>query len=112
QAYPIHREADSLNGGAIDWAGGDGPTLRPAQLYAALRQRDPGVVLQMNHPRGKGGSLTQLKIDTATGVTHELPSAFRLDPAPDATDADTRLFSNDFDAIEVHNGLTASTAVM
>jgi hypothetical protein len=111
QAYPVVR-SDTPNGGAFDWAGGDGPTLRLGQLYDGLRATFPGVVTQMNHPRGSMGSLTQLKVDTATGASHELPSAFRMDPAPDATADDTKIFSHNFDVIEVMNGPSANLSVM
>lgn len=111
QAYPMVRR-DTPNGGAFDWAGGPGPSLRLDQLYAGVRAEHPNVVLQLNHPRGFGGSLTQLQVDTATGASHADPAKFRLESHPEATAADTRLFSNDFDAIEVMNGTAASFAVL
>ncbi len=106
QAYPV------VKGDAFDWAGGDGPTLRLDELYAGLKTAFPGVVLQMNHPRGSGGSLTRLKVDTATSATHEKPETFRMVPNPAATAADTKLLSNAFDAIEVQNGITPNLGVM
>jgi hypothetical protein len=111
QAYPLVVR-DTNNGGAFDWAGGAGPTLRLDQIYAGIRAEHPGVVLQMNHPRGSGGSITQLKVDTATGASHALPSAFRMEPNPAATATDTALLSNDFDAMEVMNGTSVNLAVM
>jgi hypothetical protein len=111
QAYPVVR-TDTPNGGAFDWAGGDGPTLRLGQLYDGLRAAFPGVVVQMNHPRGTMGSLTQLKVDTATGASHEDPAAFRMEPAPDATANDTKIFSHAFDVIEAMNGPGVNLAVM
>jgi hypothetical protein len=110
-AYPMVR-GDLPNGGAFDWAGGDGPTLRLSQLYAGLRAQNPGVVLQLNHPRGTGGSLTHLQVDTATGASHADPATFRMEAAPDATPNDTKLFSSDFDAIEIQNGLIAGAALL
>ncbi|MEW5740405.1 MAG: CehA/McbA family metallohydrolase [Myxococcota bacterium] len=110
--WPIEKKA-GLTGGAFDWAGGDGATLRLDQLYVGLRERDPDVVIQMNHPRGTpGGALTQLKLDTATGATHADPSAFRQEPHPQATASDTKLFSTDFDAFEVLNGMSPNYAVL
>ncbi len=100
-------------GDAFDWAGGDGATLRLDQLYVGLRERDPGALIQMNHPRGSpGGALTMMRIDTATGATHADPATFRQEPHPAATANDTKLFSPDFDAIEVMNGTAVSTAAM
>ncbi len=110
QAYPLSR-GTSPNGSAPDWAGGDGPTLRLDELYAAVRSAYPNVVLQMNHPRSGDGSLTQLKVDTATGASHELPETFRMSPHPAATANDTHLLAKDFDAIEVQNGSTPQYAV-
>ncbi len=111
QAYPVVK-GDGFTNGAFDWAGGDGPTLRLDQLYAGLKSAFPGVVVQMNHPRGSGGSLTRLKVDTATGATHEKPETFRMDPHPSATAGDTKLLSNAFDAIEVQNGVSPNFGVM
>lgn len=110
--YPIEKQV-GITGGAFDWAGGDGDTLRLDQLYAGLRERDPGAMIQMNHPRGSpGGALTQVKVDTATGATHADPAAFRQAPHPQATPGDTKLFSTDFDAFEVINGVGPNYAVL
>ncbi len=88
----------------FDWAGGDGPTLRLNQSQPALRQTYPGVVLQLNRPRGLRGVLTQFEIDTARGTSSADPAVFRMDPNPAATATDTGLFSFDFDALEVMSG--------
>jgi hypothetical protein len=112
QAYPSTMAPGPI-GGAVDWAGGDGPTLRLDQLYAALRTANPGVILQMNHPRGAiGGTLTQIQIDTDTGATHADPATFRQQPAAGASASDTKLFSLDFDAMELQNGVGARYDVM
>ncbi len=108
-AWPLLRSA-TPNGGAFDWAGGAGPSLRLSQIYEGLRAASPDVAIQMNHPRS--GALSQLKVDTATGATHALPESFRVTPAPGATASDTKLFSPDFDGIEVMNGPSASYAVL
>lgn len=44
-------------GGAFDWAGGTGPTLRLDQVYAGLREEHPEAVIQAalagaGRPRG------------------------------------------------------------
>ncbi len=112
QIYPATLK-DGPTGGAFDWAGGDGPTLRLDQLYQGLRDANPGVVVQMNHPRGKGGGeLTQIQIDTDTGATHADPATFRQAPAPGATAMDSKLFSLNFDAMELQNGIGARYDVM
>lgn len=110
--FPLIRE-DLPSGGAFDWAGGDGPTLRLDQMYAGIRETYPGALIQMNHPRGSpAGSLTMVKIDTLTGATHTLPGVLRQEPHPMATPQDTRLFSPEFDAFEVMNGASASYSVL
>ncbi len=111
QVYPVTRGA-TPNGDAFDWAGGDGATLRLDQLYAGLRTKYPGAVVQLNHARGSLGSLTQLKVDTTTGASHADPKQFRMDPNPAATANDTKLMSEDFDAMEVQNGGTPSLTLM
>jgi hypothetical protein len=110
--FPVTRR-DSPSGGPFDWAGGDGPTLRLDQMYAGIRAQDPDVLIQMNHPRGSpGGSLTMVKIDTLTSATHTLPATLRQEPHPQATASDTKLFSPEFDAFEVMNGVSASYPVL
>ncbi len=110
-AYPLTREA-LPNGGAFDWAGGDGPSLRLPQLFGGLREKYPGAIIQLNHPRGFGGALTQLRVDTATGASHANPADFRMEADPTATATNTKLFSEDFDAIEVQNGLQPNRAYL
>jgi hypothetical protein len=113
-AYPVQRKSDLPNGGAFDHAGGeDGPTLRLSQLFDGLRDDHPGVVVQLNHPRGSsGGVLSQLRVDTASLRSHGIPSEYNMMPDPAATPDDTKLFSATFDVIETANGPTASFAVL
>lgn len=111
--FPLKRNPDVPNGGAFDHAGGeDGAALRGSQLFSGIKAEHPGAVVQLNHPRGGSGVLSQLKVDTATLATHADPAAFGMDPAPDATPNDTRLFGDGFDAIESANGLGPSNAVL
>jgi hypothetical protein len=109
--FPITR-SDTPNGGAFDWGGGAGPTLRLDQAYSGLRSTYAGAVVGLNHARGTLGSLTQLKADTTTGATHADPKEFRMDPNPAATANDTKLMSEDFDVFEVENGAQPSMELM
>ena len=110
--FPLVRR-DSVNGGAFDWAGGDGPSLRLGQMYAGIRESYPDAVIQMNHPRGSpGGALTMMKIDSETAVTHADPASFRQEPSPEATALDTKLYDNNYDALEVMNGTSPNPAVL
>ncbi len=111
--FPVQRNPAIPNGGAFDHAGGeDGPTLRMPQLFAGLKEAQPGSVVQLNHPRGGMGVLTMLKVDTATLRTHGVPENYNMAPAPDATADDTRLFGDGFDAVESANGPNPSFAVL
>ncbi|MCI0571269.1 MAG: CehA/McbA family metallohydrolase, partial [Myxococcaceae bacterium] len=109
-AFPFpHR--DTPTGGAYDWFEG-GFAQRLSQLFPGLRAVAPGVVVQLNHPRGLLGALSLLRVDTLTSASHADPAALRMAPAPDATPADTRLFSDDYDAFEVALGFTPSFALL
>jgi hypothetical protein len=103
-AVNLSRDATKGNGGAYDHAGGEGSTPRLGDLFAGLKAAFPGAFVQINHARGSSGALTLLQVDTATLASHAAPADFRMDPAPDATASNTRLFSDAFDGMEVANG--------
>lgn len=104
-AFPFEPEPQDLNGGAVDWGGGDGPSLTPAQLFAAARDRAGPAdrVVQVNHPRGTLGYFSAIGLDTATGATTTDPALFRM-PEDGVRPGDTGLFSPDFTAMEIFNG--------
>jgi hypothetical protein len=111
--FPLRRNPDLPNGGAFDHAGGeDGPSLRMPQIFSGIKAEHPGAVVQLNHPRGGSGVLSQLRVDTATLATHADPAAFGMAPAADATANDTKLFGDGFDAIESANGTGPSNAIL
>lgn len=109
-AFPVVHDG-TWSGGAFDWMGGLGPTLRPPQIWAGIHAQWPGSVIQFNHPRGNHGLLTNLKVDTLTSASHSDPLRDRMDPAPDATSTDTKLFATTFDVLEVVNGTGPNYAV-
>lgn len=111
-AVNLSRDPTKGNGGAFDHAGGEGPTLRLTELFPAIKAAFPGAFIQINHPRGASGALTQLKVDTATLATHADPSDFRMAAAPDATATNTRLLGDGFDGMEVANGGNVNFAVV
>lgn len=111
-ALNLTRDPSKPNGGAFDHAGGEGPTLRLSELFPGLKAAFPGAFVQLNHPRGGGGSLSQLKVDTATLATHADPAAFRMAPAPDATASNTKLLGDAFDGVEVANGSSPQLEVV
>ncbi len=110
-AFPLEVRSGP-NGGAFDWAGGEEPTLRMKELYAGIRESYPGALVQMNHPRGTMGTLTRLKVDTATGASHADPLPLRMAAHPEATPDNARLYSDDFDLFEVQNGTVASNTLL
>lgn len=111
-AFPLTRN-DTPTGGSFDWANAEGPSLRLGQLFAGLRERFPEAIIQLNHSRHTGaGALSDLRVDTATGASHADPARFRMEPAPDATPTDTKLFSSDFDVFEVANGPSPKASVL
>lgn len=112
-AFPLTRDDSVPNGGAFDHAGGeDGPTLRMPQVFAGIKEKWPLATVQLNHPRSSGGSLTLLKVDTATLASKGNPADYNMAADPTATANDTKLFGDGFDIVEVANGPTASWAVM
>ncbi len=90
------------NGGALDWAGGEGPTLSVSELFAEGRRLGARTV-QVNHARGSLGGFTALLVDTDTLATHQDPALLRMSPQPGATANDTRLISSNFDSFELLN---------
>jgi hypothetical protein len=101
--FPLPLDANNrTNGGALDWAGGDGPTLSVAEIFAAGRRLGARTV-QVNHARGSLGGFSALRVDTDTLATHVDPATLRMAPQPGATADDTKLLSDDFDAFEILN---------
>lgn len=102
-AFPLAIDAtDPVSRGAIDWAGGDGPTLTVGEIFAEARRKGARTV-QVNHPRGTLGGFTFLKVDTDSMATHADPALLRMPAQPGATPDDTKLLTTDFDTIEVLN---------
>jgi hypothetical protein len=90
------------NGGALDWAGGEGATLSVGEIFAEGRRLGARTI-QVNHARGSLGGFTALQVDTDTMATHLNPALLRMSPQPGATANDTKLISTDFDALELLN---------
>lgn len=99
--FPFPHDASQLNGGALDWAGGTGPTFTLGQLFHAARQQGAQTI-QFNHPRGSLGGFSYLRVDMDTLATHSAALDFRM--APDRTSTtDTGLMGSDFNALELLN---------
>jgi hypothetical protein len=104
-AFPMVVDPASRNGGAFDWAGGAGPGATPAEIFAALRSQPGEQVVQINHPE-ESGTIGALRADPLRGITLASAAQFRL-PATEAdpVTGDTGLWSDDFTAMEIMNGL-------
>ena len=112
-AFPLVRNPGLPNGGAFDHAGGeDEATFRMPQFFSGVKATWPGAVVQLNHPRGGSGVLTQLKVDTATLQSHGDPADFNMAADPAATVDDTRLMGDGFDIVESANGPSPSFGIL
>lgn len=100
--FPLARVDTDLIGGALDWAGPDGPTLTVKDIFAAGRRMGARTV-HFNHPRGSLGGLTFTLADTDTFATHVDPVALGMAAQPDATAGDTKVLGTDFNAMELLN---------
>ncbi|MBM4378626.1 MAG: CehA/McbA family metallohydrolase, partial [Deltaproteobacteria bacterium] len=100
--FPLTRDPASLSGGALDWAGGRGPTLNPRQVFESGRALGAKTV-HLNHPRGTLGAFTHMKVDTDTLATHADPRDFNMAEPPGWSAEDSLLFDGTFNAIEVLN---------
>lgn len=101
--FPLQIDArNPVNAGAIDWANADGLSLSPARIFDEGRRLGARTI-QVNHPRGSLGGFTALGVDTDTLATHADPSLLFIEPMPGATSADSKLFSQAFNALELLN---------
>ena len=113
--WPLRVDPLSPNGGALDWAGGEmALDLSPGEIFDGLRALGAQVV-QINHPRSPPGAFSsfQQNFDRA-GLTLRLRRAHVLRRQVDGSRLRRRcsglpdgapLFSDQFDSLEVYNGL-------
>ncbi|HWN68671.1 MAG TPA: CehA/McbA family metallohydrolase, partial [Haliangium sp.] len=108
-AWPIEPD-DSPNHGAIDWARGTGGfSMIPAEIFAAMRGRGADVV-QINHPRSSAGRSDFQAFFDRAGLGFDLEArqiVTALGPVPNSwlRLPAVSLWSDDFDALEVWNGM-------
>ncbi|MBM4346467.1 MAG: CehA/McbA family metallohydrolase, partial [Deltaproteobacteria bacterium] len=101
--FPMPVKAGDVNGGAPDWGNGEKAGMTPAHIAQALGAPDPARVAQINHP--DGGYWKVIELDALTGVTLADPTKFRMPPVvADPKTGDTKLFTNQFTAVEILNG--------
>ena len=107
-AFPLVRDPESRNGGAVDWAGGPGYSLKPDAIFDALHAFPGEQVVQVNH--ANSGYFFATKVDAATSMTFANPAPFRMEPTPpDPVTGDTGLWSDKFTAMELYNGFSQSS---
>lgn len=102
--FPLVYDPDDLTGGARDWGKGTGNGMSPAEIFAALASDEGEQVVQVNHPENGYFLLTQW--DPLTDATYADPAGFRIDGEADPVTGDTGLWSMDFTALEILNGLS------
>lgn len=90
--YPMQRDIARAGAGAVPWFG-----LSPTEIFAALRARGTGVMVQVNHPNS--GYFSSVQFDAATETAQRDPTAVGLPPG-------TQLVDMNFDVLEVWNGYT------
>ena len=104
--FPLERDPDSVNGGALDWGNGEELSLTPAELFDWIDEHSGEQVIQINHP-DRLGMITGLQADVLTGETWVDPARIRL--PSDSVNEDTGesgLWSDGFTAMEILNGKT------
>jgi hypothetical protein len=108
-AWPLVPDG-SPNQGAIDWArGAGGYAMLPGEIFAALRGRGADVV-QINHPRASDARGDFQSFFDRAGLEFDLDArevVATMGPVPNEwlRLPDASLWSDDFDALEVWNGL-------
>ena len=108
----------SINGGTVDWAGGDdGQSIPPPQLMQSYRDKGAQLI-QVSHPRATGAFTFQqhfdrvgLKFDFGRGVAEGVDDAMPLPRAMLRLPADGALFTPEFEAIEIYNGFVLAPDV-
>jgi len=110
-AYPLVRDPNMANGGSPDWAGSsDGPRPTMQELFDDIHAR--GALVQINHPRSSGIALSAYftRAGLAYNPLTKEPFAAKPDEREIPNDllrypAGLSYFSDDFDVIEVINGV-------
>ncbi|WP_428265497.1 CehA/McbA family metallohydrolase [Haliangium sp.] len=111
-AWPILPDETSPNQGAIDWARGSGGyAMIPGEIFGAMRARGADIV-QVNHPRSAlPGSRSFQQFFDRAGLSYDYDDRqviTELGPVPNSwlRLPEVSLWSDDFDAIEVWNGMS------
>lgn len=108
-AFPVQADPQDRRFGALDWGNGEDDSLLPQGIYDWANTMPGEQVIQVNHPAGSG-TIGSLKVDTLRGISLADPDGKRLPIlTPDPVTGDTRLWSEDFTAMELMNGHSTGT---
>jgi len=102
--FPVVRDPESRNGGALDWGGGPGLSVPPSGVFSWFAEQPGEQVIQMNHADGLG-LIQGLDVNVLSGEAYADPELMRL-PADglDEETGDNGLWDEGFTAMEILNG--------
>ncbi len=99
--FPLVRDEDDRQGGALDWGAGAELALPPGEIYDWIREFPGEQVVQLNHPDSSYFRFS----DVVRGIAYGDPSQMRVQtPDYDPDTGDTGLWSDEFTAMELMNG--------
>ncbi len=102
-AFPLQRDPTDPRGGALDWGNGSGDSLLPSEIFDWINGFPGEQVIQVNHPEGMG-TINALQVDVLRGISTADPESKRLPVLdPDPVTGDTRLWAENFTAMELMN---------
>ncbi len=104
-AFPLERDPTARKGGPIDWSNEGTYHTTLQELIDAVRAYPGEQVVQLNHPSLPMGAIGLLMVDVIAGISLADPTSLRMAPTtPDPETGDTRLWTEEFDAVELYNG--------
>ncbi len=99
--FPVTRDPNSRDGGALDWGDGSDHALPPSEIFKWIREHPGDQVVQLNHPDVSFLALS----DVLRGITYGDPAQMRVKaPDHDPETGDTGLWDDGFSAMELMNG--------
>ncbi len=102
-AFPLQQDPNHPRGGSLDWGNGPGDSLLPSEIFDWINGFPGEQVIQVNHPAGTG-TIGSLKVDTLRGISTADAESKRLPVlAPDESTGNTRLWAENFTAMELMN---------
>jgi hypothetical protein len=101
-AFPLEVDPEHRRQGALDWGNGEEVGLALGEIFDWIDAFPGEQVAQINHPDSTIGSLL---VDPLIGISYADPVIKRLpELTPDPETGDTRLWAENFTAMEIYNG--------